>query len=158
MDFKKSFEMTRMTQKKKSTTSPLINRIKIVNLLMVLFVTALTSLLFPLNAAASVLAGGIIGITNLHSIHRSLKKAFLFGGIGAKSFMILNFLIRFIFVGIILYFLITAPGINFIALFVGLSLNVITILLTTLSTVCIRHIQSANGRRSTMGDEKWNIL
>jgi hypothetical protein len=158
MDFKKPFELTRMAQKKISTTSPLINRIKIANLLIVLFITALTSLLFPLTVAASVLAGGLIGVTNLFSIHRSLKKAFLFGGTGAKSFMILNFLIRFIFVAIILYFLITAPGINYIALFVGLSLNIITIILTTLSTVCIRHIKFANGRRSTIGDERWNIL
>jgi hypothetical protein len=115
-------------------------RIEIANwiFLAVLFIPSL--IFTPLKFALGVLLGGFICIINFHWLGRSLQGAFQnLGDSGnIKTPVMVRYYIRLVVTGIILYLLITGGAIDVIGLIVGLSVVVISIIITLIAVAFLK--------------------
>ena len=115
-------------------------RIEIANwiFLAVLFIPSL--IFTPLKFALGVLIGGFICIINFHWLGRSLQGAFQnLGDIGnIKTPVMVRYYIRLVVTGLILYLLITGGAIDVIGLIVGLSVVVISIIITLIAVTFLK--------------------
>ena len=99
----------------------------------VLGVFAIVSFLFmPGRFAMGVLLGGLISIANFRWLSRDLRIVFLKHADKATPFIIVKYYIRVIFVGVVLFFVITRAPVDVFGLLLGLSVVVINIILTVI--------------------------
>jgi len=99
----------------------------------VLCVFFVGSLLFLSGSfAMGVLLGGLIAILNFRWLSRDLRITFLKHADRAKPFIIVKYYIRFIFMGIVLFIVITRLQVDVLGLLLGLSVVIINILLTVI--------------------------
>lgn len=99
----------------------------------VLGVFSIASFLFmPGRFAMGVLVGGLISIVNFRWLSRDLRIVFLKHADRAKPFIIVKYYIRFILMGIVLFFVITRTPVDVFGLLLGLSVVVINIILTVI--------------------------
>ncbi|MBW2631505.1 MAG: ATP synthase subunit I [Deltaproteobacteria bacterium] len=99
----------------------------------VLGVFSIVSFLFmPGRFAMGVLLGGLISIANFRWLSRDLRIVFLKHADRAKPFIIVKYYIRLIFMGVVLFFVITRVPIDVLGLLLGLSVVVINIILTVI--------------------------
>ncbi len=114
---------------------PLQKKIEIRNWI-VLGVLLLISFIFASRTfTLGVLCGGVVSIANYYWLYLSLKKAFLQVSDRTKTFIMIRYYLRFVVTGIALFVLITQVPVSIVGLIVGLSVVVITIVLTTLLEV-----------------------
>ncbi len=99
----------------------------------VLGVFSIVSFLFMSGRfTMGVLSGGLISIVNFSWLSRDLRIVFLKHADKATPFIIVKYYIRFIFMGIVLFFVITRMSVDIFGLLLGLSVVVINIILTVI--------------------------
>ena len=99
----------------------------------VLSVFSIVSFLFMSGEfAIGVLLGGLISIVNFRWLSRDLRIVFLKHADKAKPFIIVKYYIRFILMGVVLFFVITRMPVDVLGLLLGLSVVVINIILTVI--------------------------
>ncbi|MCD6487310.1 MAG: ATP synthase subunit I [Syntrophobacterales bacterium] len=99
----------------------------------VLGVFSIVSFLFMSREfAMGVLLGGLISVVNFRWLSRDLRIVFLKHEDRAKPFIIVKYYIRFILMGVVLFFVITRMSVDVLGLLLGLSVVVINIILTVI--------------------------
>jgi chromate transport protein ChrA len=111
-------------------------RIEITNWI-ILAVLFISSLIFaPWKFALGILLGGFISIINFYWLGRNLQS--VFKNLGDKGNVrgpvMVKYYIRLAITAVALYFLITGDTVNVAGLLVGLSVVVISIIITVIST------------------------
>jgi chromate transport protein ChrA len=103
-------------------------------LLVVLFISSL--IFTPWKFALGLLLGGFISIINFYWLGRNLQNVFrnLSGNGNIKGPVMVKYYIRLAISAVALYFLITGDTVNVVGLLVGLSVVVISIIITVIST------------------------
>ena len=81
--------------------------------------------------AKGVFCGGMIVTINFHLLSRTLKKALTPPHLSSYNAILAKYYIRFLISGIIIFILIAGHYVNFIGLFIGLSIVVASIFLAT---------------------------
>jgi hypothetical protein len=89
----------------------------------------------PNKFALGILFGGLISILNFHWLYRDLQNVFKQLTGSAKSSIMFKYYIRFALTAVVLYFVISKAFVDVIALIIGLSIVVITIVFTTVVTL-----------------------
>lgn len=115
-----------LTQKRIETTNWII--------LTVLFISSL--IFAPWKFALGILLGGFISIINFYWLGRNLQNGFKnLGDKGnVRGPVMVKYYIRLAITAVALYFLITGDTVNVAGLLVGLSVVVISIIITVIST------------------------
>ena len=85
-----------------------------------------------LDFAFGMIAGGLIATVNFHLLYRTLKKSLTPPHIASHNAVLVKYYIRFIASGIILFLLISGGYVEPLALFIGLSIVVASIMLGTI--------------------------
>ena len=85
-----------------------------------------------LDFALGMIAGGLIATVNFHLLYRTLKKSLTPPHIASHNAVLVKYYIRFISSGIILFILISGGYVEPLALFIGLSIVVASIMLGTI--------------------------
>ncbi len=86
----------------------------------------------PLDFAFGIIAGGLITTVNFHLLYRTLKKSLTPPHIASHNAVLVKYYIRFVVSGIILFLLISGGYVEPLALFIGLSIVVASIMLGTI--------------------------
>ena len=114
---------------------PLQKRLEIANWI-ILAVLFIPSLIFaPLKFSAGVLFGGFISIINFHWLARSLRVMFKNPAGNVKGPALITYYIRLALTAVVLFCLITGNIVNIFGLLLGLSVVVITIVVTMITTL-----------------------
>jgi len=118
---------------------PLQRKIEINNWI-VLTAVLLPSLLCGVKFALGVLLGGFICIVNFYWMAHSLRAAFHRKSGNIKANVVLKYFLRLFLTGVVLYFLISARTVNVIGLILGLSVVVVTVVLTVWITLSKKNL------------------
>mgnify|MGYP006303101665 CR=1 FL=1 len=86
----------------------------------------------PPPFAMGIVAGGLIATVNFHLLYRTLKRSLKPPHIASHNAVLVKYYIRFIASGIILFLLIAGGYVAPLALFIGLSIVVASIMLGTI--------------------------
>jgi ATP synthase I chain len=114
---------------------PLQRKIEIVNWI-ILGVVFFISLIFAsFKFSLGVLLGGFICIVNFYWMQRDLRIIFEKAAVNPKGAIMFKYFIRLTISAVILYFLISAGTVNVIGLIIGLSVVMISIVLTVILTL-----------------------
>ncbi len=109
---------------------PLQKKIETMSWLLLAVLLALSGIFLSRRFSLGVLCGGLISILNFRMLYRSLSGFFRHIADGAKSSVLWNHTLRLAVTGVVLYFLISRAVTDLIGLLAGLSVVVISIMLT----------------------------
>jgi asparagine N-glycosylation enzyme membrane subunit Stt3 len=82
--------------------------------------------------AKGIIFGGLIVTVNFHLLYRTLKKSLAPPHLSSHQAIIAKYYVRFIVSGFIIFILISKHYVNPLGLFIGLSVVVVSIMLSTL--------------------------
>lgn len=85
--------------------------------------------------ALGIVSGGLIVTINFHLLAKTLKGALTPPYLSSHNVILAKYYIRFIFSGVVIFFLIKCQVVNPLGLFIGLSVVVASIMLATLIEV-----------------------
>ncbi len=116
---------------------PLQKKIEFTSWIVFGFVLFLSGAFASAGFTLGVLTGGLISILNFYGLRRGLKSAFgqLESGGTGKSAVMLNYLLRLVVTGFVLYLVLVKTDADIFGLVIGLSTVVIGIVLSVIMTV-----------------------
>ncbi len=124
---------------------PLQRKIKIVNWIILAVIFILSLIFASFKFSLGILLGGLICIVNFYWMKRSLQSIFEKPVGNPKGTIIFKYFIRLAISAVILYFLISTDTVNVIGLIIGLSVVMISIVLTVIITLTKKNfIEEAN--------------
>jgi len=89
----------------------------------------------PVAFTLGVLLGGLVSIVNFYWIYRSLQGVFSNSAGTAKFLVMSRYYIRLAVIAIVLFFIVTNNHVDVRGVFLGLSVVIVNLLLTTLVTL-----------------------
>ena len=114
---------------------PLHQKIEIINWFILALLVMGSMISMPITFTLGVLAGGLISIVNFYWIYRSLQGVFSRSAGVAKFLVISRYYIRLAVIAVVLFFIVTSDHVDVRGVFLGLSIVIVNLLLTTLVTL-----------------------
>jgi hypothetical protein len=110
----------------------IINFVIKANWVLLVIGSLLGYIVLPFNFALGILIGGLLAIVNFHLLSKTLYKAFAPKKISSHGFVLLQYYIRFIGSGFIIFVMIFFRLANPIGLLLGLSVVVISLMMAAM--------------------------
>jgi hypothetical protein len=124
---------------------PLQRKIETVNWIILAVVFILSLIFASFKFSLGILLGGFICIVNFYWMQRSLRGIFEKPTGNPRGAIIFKYFIRLVISAVILYFLISTDTVNVIGLIIGLSVVMISIVLTVVITLTKKNfLEEAN--------------
>lgn len=111
---------------------PLPRRLELTTWLLLAILLAASFFWGSTRFSLGVLSGGLISIANFHWLYRSLRTVFSKDRPRGRAALMFRYYLRLVLTGLVLYWLISGDRVDVIGLVIGLSVIVMTLLLTTL--------------------------
>lgn len=111
---------------------PLPGRIEFISGIVLAVLLAASLPLGSSRFSLGILSGGLLSIVNFHGLYRSLLVVLSRERPRGRTALLLRYYLRLVPTALVLYWLVSGNRVDVIGLLVGLSLSVITIVLTTL--------------------------
>jgi len=117
---------------------PLHQKIEIINwaILALLIMVSMASM--PVAFTLGVLLGGLVSIVNFYWIYRSLQGVFSHSTGTAKFLVMSRYYIRLAVIAVVLFFVVTNNHVDVRGVFLGLSVVIVNLLLTTLVVTLLK--------------------
>ena len=109
-------------------------KIELVNWVVLGICLVLGFVFLSYDFALGILVGGLISIANFHWLSRDLARLFqqFSDTVKPKQYVLVRYFMRFIVTGVVLFFVITQMPVSVIGLILGLSIVVVSVILTVL--------------------------
>ena len=114
---------------------PLHQKIEMINWAILALLVVISIASMPVAFTLGVLLGGLVSIVNFYWIYRSLQGVFSNSAGTAKFLVMSRYYIRLAVIAIVLFFIVTNNHVDVRGVFLGLSVVIVNLLLTTLVTL-----------------------
>ncbi|MDR2861320.1 MAG: ATP synthase subunit I [Syntrophobacterales bacterium] len=114
---------------------PLHRKIEIINWVILALLVLISMISMPIAFALGVLLGGLVSIVNFYWIYRSLQGVFSHSAGTAKFLVMSRYYMRLAVIAVVLFFIVTNDYVDVRGVFLGLSVVIVNLVLTTLVTL-----------------------